>query len=398
MDKERLHILFQRYMEQSATKEEERELMGFLADPANEEVIKDIAGSGWEEWQARHLLSEGQSQKLYNEITQRLTPRPQALPKRIIMRPWRHIAAAASVLILLGTGLYLAVNDFHHRNSREVATKTIAPDIAPPANVNAVLTLANGTKIVLDSTRNGVLAVQANVNISKLANGQITYHAVIAKNNEVLYNTITVPRGSKIVQLTLADGTKVWLNSASSIRYPTAFTEKERKVEITGEAYFEVTTNVAMPFIVMKEDAEIQVLGTHFNVNAYDDEPSLKVTLMEGSVKVVQLKTHRSQLINPGDQVQINKDGLITLVKHADMEQAVAWKSGLFQFDHADLQVVMRQVARWYDVDVRYEGMIPPRQFGGKISRNSNASEVLKVLELSQVHFSIEGRTIIVKP
>jgi ferric-dicitrate binding protein FerR (iron transport regulator) len=230
----------------------------------------------------------------------------------------------------------------------------------------------------------------------KLANGEIVYKSQTETIKEVSYNTLIVPRGSKVVSLTLADGSKIWMNAESSLTYPTAFIGKERSVELKGEAFFEIASNKNMPFIVRKDDVGVQVFGTSFNVNAYEDEKTIDVTLLEGSVQVK--KGTATTLLQPGQQAQVNRAGSISLVEHADTEAAVAWKNGYFQFTGNDIKTVMRQIARWYNVDVEYHGTIPERKFAGQMDRSSNLSHVLKILEESNVHFKTEGKKVIVMP
>jgi ferric-dicitrate binding protein FerR (iron transport regulator) len=232
--------------------------------------------------------------------------------------------------------------------------------------------------------------------VVKQSNGQLAYNTQNEKPTEVLYNTLTTPRGGQY-QLVLPDGSKVWLNAASAISYPTAFTGSERKVEIKGEAYFEIAKNTAMPFIVKVNDAQVQVLGTHFNINAYSDEDAIKTTLLEGAVKVT--KDAASTLLKPGQQAILGRSSNeIRVQENTDLDAVLAWKNGYFSFNQTDLATIMRQIARWYDVDIVYSDKVPERRFGGEIPRNTNAAEVLKMLEESKVHFRIEGRKVIVLP
>jgi len=204
-------------------------------------------------------------------------------------------------------------------------------------------------------------------------------------------NILTTERG-KQAQLLLPDGTRVWLNAASSLTYPAAFNSRERTVTLTGEGYFEVVHNDKMPFRVKVGSREIEDLGTHFNVHAYASESGFKTTLLQGSVRIGPV------VLQPGEQASVDDKGDVKVLKGADLEQAVAWKNGMFQFDHADLKVVMGELSRWYGVDVRFEGNAASRQFGGKISRLSSLQEALQVLELSKVHFRIEKKVIVVLP
>lgn len=307
---------------------------------------------------------------------------------------WHRWAVAASLLLLMGIGYYFLIPTRKEEKKLSVVGEPKTNDIAAPNKINATLTLSNGQKVILDSTGNRTLAMQGSVRIVKLANGQIVYQG---SDKEALYNTINNPTGSKVVNLTLADGSKVWLNTASSLRFPTAFTGNERTVEINGEAYFEVAHNSAMPFIVYKGNTSIKVLGTHFNVNAYDDENSLNVTLLEGGVSVKNNNTQRSQVITPGEQAKIGKDGEIKIVKSVDINQVMAWKNGLFSFKDADIEEIMREVSRWYNINVVYENHISER-FYADVSRSTNISILLKMLETTKaVQFEIEGNTIIVR-
>jgi ferric-dicitrate binding protein FerR (iron transport regulator) len=236
--------------------------------------------------------------------------------------------------------------------------------------------------------------------VVKLANGEIAYKG---NSENIEYNTLSNPRGSKVISLILADGSKIWLNAGSTLKYPTAFAGNERKVEVTGEAYFEVAhvsslggrPGTAMPFIVTKGETSVRVLGTHFNVSAYDDEKSLDVTLLEGSVKVSN--GDENVLIAPGQQAAL-QDSRLTIHNNVDIEEVMAWKNGLFSYKGADVETIMRQVSRWYNVDVVFEEPVTEK-FYAQVSRNTNVSKLLKMLEATRaVHFSINGKTIAVRP
>jgi len=289
---------------------------------------------------------------------------------------WSQIIAAAVIIIIISTGTlfyrnYIKVNDAKH---------TIAKaqnDIPPGGNV-ATLTLADGRKISLTDAKNGHLAEQSGIKISKTADGQLIYSISDseASSQSNAYNTIETPPGGQY-QVILPDGSKVWLNSASSLRYPVRFTNNERKVEISGEAYFEVAHNSRMPFKVINRNQTVEVLGTHFNIMAYPDESSTNTTLLEGSVKII--KENKSKIILPGQQTRV-KNGDID-VATVDVTQVIAWKEGYFMFKNEDIRSIMRQISRWYNLEVKYEGSIPEKVFGGKISRTRNVSEVLEILE-----------------
>jgi ferric-dicitrate binding protein FerR (iron transport regulator) len=305
-------------------------------------------------------------------------------------------AVAASLIGLLILGSYLWINS---GGKKELATKTIKSkpykNDVPPGGDKAVLTLADGSTIVLDDAKNGDLTRQGNTKVIKL-NGKLAYNNGSTGVKEVLYNTISTPRGGQY-QVELPDGTQVWLNAASSLHFPTAFAGKERRVEITGEAYFEVAVNKTMPFIVSIQGAEIQVLGTHFNVMAYNDEAMLNTTLLEGSIKFV--KGNTNSLLKPGQQSQLAKNGEIKVVNDVDVENVIAWKNGNFHLEDADIKTVMRQIARWYDVEIVYQHKETGELYYLEMPRSSTLADILKVLEIAgNIHFQIDGSKVIVLP
>jgi transmembrane sensor len=306
---------------------------------------------------------------------------------------WPRIAVAASILLFSFIGGYFL---FHKQILSQIARNKIH-DIAPGSN-KAVLTLANGKTIVLNGARNGKLAVQGYTAINKTADGKVVYNADQSASekaaNEVVYNTLTTPRGGQYY-LVLADGTNVWLNAASSIVFPATFSGSDREVKITGEAYFEVAHNATKPFKVTANGQTVEVLGTHFNINAYRDEPNIKTTLFEGSIKI-NSGTGQA-ILKPGQQAQISENR-INVVSDTNMNEAIAWHKGLFEFHDADIQTVMRQLSRWYDVDVSYDGKITDRRFSGKLYRNITALTVADILSYKKIHFRIEGKRIIVEP
>ncbi len=301
-------------------------------------------------------------------------------------RSFFRIAVAACIAALIIVGGYLM---FFNTN-KETGTPPIvkATDVEAPKSEKAVIKLADGKLIAVDSL---TTYSQGSVTVTRTADGRLVYSGL---GKEVQFNTLTNPRGSKVIDMTLADGSHIWLNAGSSITYPVAFTGNERKVSMTGEAYLEIAHNSTMPFTVSKGDVQVQVLGTHFNVNAYDDEADIKVTLLEGSVKVS--KGNASNVIKPGQQAKITND--INVVNGLDLEQVMAWKDGNFKYTRTDLKVIMREIGRWYDVEVIYEGNIPEQLYNVGVPRTVNVSEVLKGLEYTGAHFSVEGKKIIVRP
>jgi ferric-dicitrate binding protein FerR (iron transport regulator) len=295
-------------------------------------------------------------------------------------------AVAASLVIVAGL---LFLNPFSKKSKVEDSPVVIM-DIHPGSN-KAILQLADGKKIILDSSANGDLLIQGNTTIIK-SDGQIDYTGNQNAAGETLYNTVTTPKGGQY-RLTLSDGSKVWLNAASSIRYPVVFTGNDRSVIITGEAYFEVAKNATKPFKVQVNDAVVEVLGTHFNINAYNDEPVIRTTLAEGSVKVTN--SNNSTMLRPGEEAQIQQEGGIKTVT-ANLEETLAWKDGQFLFNDASIENIMRQVARWYDADIVYESK-PTDHFNAEVARELPVSKLLHLLELTEkVHFKIEDKKIVV--
>jgi hypothetical protein len=301
---------------------------------------------------------------------------------------WR---VAASILLVLG--ISLGIYEYQSGNdSKTVATKKLNTDALPGTN-KAYLKLANGDSILLTQSGDGMLVSEGGAQVSKQG-GQLSYKMSGATEpGKTVYNTLNIPRGGKF-QLVLADGSKVWMNSASSIRFPTTFTGKERRLILNGEAYFEVAKNKAKPFIVETNGMEVKVLGTHFNVSAYHDEESIKTTLVEGSVQVS--KGNHKALLSPGKQSTLNKSAGTIQVAEANLQEALAWKNELFVFKNADIKAVMRQLSRWYDMDVVYKGDANTR-LNGMISRNTNLLGVIKLLQISGgAKFKIDGKLITV--
>jgi transmembrane sensor len=383
MTKELFLVILTNYLEGNATKEEKDFLYAyynfFMAD------VDVIA-----------LLDEKQKDRLKSSMKLNIDHYIDSEIKPVKkINIWPRIAAAASIILVLSFGGYLLL---HKPKPQQIVHIQHNQNDIAPIGYKATLTLSGGRQIVLDAKHNGQLAQQKNMVISQATNGIVTYSPNQQNNstdNSLVYNTMTTGGGQYSLQL--SDGTKVWLNSASSITYPVAFTGKDRKVEVTGEVYFEVAHNKAKPFSVTTHGQTIEVLGTHFNINAYDDEAQMQTTLLEGSIKIS--KADHFTTLTPGQQAQIRFDSdNIKISSVADVEQAIAWKNGLFSYDQTDLREVMRQLARAYEVKIEYEGKIPPRTFTGKIHRNISASEVLDILKFMRINFRLENKKIIVTP
>jgi ferric-dicitrate binding protein FerR (iron transport regulator) len=306
---------------------------------------------------------------------------------------WKYAASAAAVLVLIVSGFFMLSTPPREKNTAKAETINATDVPAPEANY-ASITLADGKKLDLNNSSGGTLASQGEMELIKTADGLIVYKAATGnRGNAIQWNTLTNPKGSNVIGMVLEDGTKVWLNAGSSLTYPVAFIGTERKVTITGEAYFEVTKNKLKPFKVTRDKMEVEVLGTHFNVNAYGDQPFVKVTLLEGAVKVNNGNT--SGLLKPGQQANIG-DNKINVRSDINVDQVMAWKNGYFSFDKATAIEVMQELSRWYNIEVVYEGQVPDQLFGGELRRNSKLSSVLKILEKSGVNFRIDGTKVIV--
>ena len=308
----------------------------------------------------------------------------------------KYWAVAASVLLLFGVGFFYLSKKNTPSLVKTVPVKVMENDLLPGGN-KAILTLGNGRQIVLDSSQNGNLANQGNSTVTKLNDGRIAYKDVNEKPTDIVYNTISTPRGGQY-QVDLADGSKVWLNAASSLRFPTRFSGGERKVEITGEVYFEIAKKEGVPFeVILGNGSKVQVLGTHFNVMSYADEASIETTLLEGSVKFIHKE--KSMVIKPGQQVVLNETtSAMSVNDKVDMDAVMAWKNGKFYFRNSDIESVMKQLSRWYDVDVEYRGKVD-KKFEGSVSRNISASNIFKILEATGgVNFKIDGKKILVSP
>jgi len=368
----------------------------------NEETCTPQEKAIVETWYLKYLEASHQSpteEKIIDvNKRMRIAVNKHTLIPAIYYKLFVRIAVAASIIICIGFGAHYFMQS--KPDMQPVIAKTLVGDALPGSN-KAMLTLSNGNLIILTNAQNGVLGQQGTIRINKTADGEIIYTKnsggdAAINETSITYNTISTPRGGQW-KLTLCDGTQVWLNAGSTIIYPTEFNGNERKVEITGEAYFEVAHIKAKPFRVLCGTQTVEVLGTHFNINAYKDEPVIKTTLLEGSIKII--KADNVQVIKPGEQAWTEViNNKISIRSALDSKTETAWKDGYFRFDNAGLAAVMRQFSRWYDVDIIYSGDVSQHEFNGKISREANLSKVLKILALSGVHFKIKGKSLIVLP
>ncbi|WP_343699920.1 FecR family protein [Chitinophaga sp.] len=395
MTQEALKQLLQKYLEHKLSATEFERMWGTLSDPALKDTWLEFIRETWDSPAHRHLASEtARRAGLQNLLPQIRERRRPFVP--VSMR-W---LAAACVAGLLASAFFLTRNNDQAPVAAPIAQAPAAPVILPGGN-KAVLTLGDGTVIELDSAANGTLGRQGNARVVKLANGNIAYTADGQGAAEVMYNTMRTPRGGQY-RITLPDGTSAWLNAASSITYPTAFTGNERVVKVTGEVYFEVAKQAGgTPFRVEimtgtgEVKGEVAVLGTHFNINAYDNESAVKTTLLEGAVKV--RKTGEAYVsLHPGQQASIA--GTVEVARPDNLEAVTAWKNGYFVFNQTDIQAMMRQAERWYNITVEYPEGIPSDRFSGTLSRGVDLLQFLEILAYSDVNASIKERTVTITP
>lgn len=375
MDKSRAQSLLRKYLNGTCTPDEKIVVEKWYLDTVGQQP-DDASDLNYDQ--------------IGSEIWNRLPQSVKNQPKVSRISGWSRYAVAAIILFIVSFSVYFISN----RNSSE--SNVIAQTDIKAGGNHATLTLADGSTVVLKDLKNGVVANQNSAVITKNSEGEIVYKVNDQQTSaEVALNTLSTPNGGTY-QVELPDGTKVWLNAASSLKYPTVFKGKERVVELSGEAYFEVAKNAVMPFKVKSNDQIVEVLGTHFNINSYTNEPNVKTTLLEGSVRIHQLSSGAEKLMVPGQTASLKPSQMGIYLQNSNTENAIAWKNGEFSFQNTDLKTIMRQLERWYSIEVKYEGNVDNLSFGGSTYRNADLSEVLKVLELSGVHFKMEDKTLIV--
>ncbi|WP_343704138.1 FecR domain-containing protein [Chitinophaga sp.] len=391
----RLSTLIFRSLTGELTPAEQQELDAWLAEsPANRSLYEELGRPEvLKQGLARMYEAVDSRERVLDKVRLAMAEPPGKKEAARVMplRRWLPYAAAA---ILAATATLLWWQK-PQQPATPVQTAQTAAGAIPPGATGAVLTLADGSVIELDSLHNGTIAAQGATRVI-LQNGQLSYKKDkhTGAGEPVAYNTITTPRGRQF-QLLLPDGTRVWLNAASSLTYPTAFSDTARNVTITGEAYFEVTHLPAAPFRVkIGPQREVTVLGTRFNVNAYVDEPEVTTTLLEGSVMISAAGTQK--MLKPGYQAGMREQEI--LLRPADLEGTMAWKNGLFIFNKTDIHAVMRQLSRWYDVEVVFEGQPAARQLTGEVYRSYTLQQALAVLQAADLHFRISGRQLTVLP
>lgn len=399
----RLEYLLERYLNRKCNESEEAELMELLRLPENERMVKLVMDKLMDKHADDLKMPEDTARAILQQIVA-INNHKTIRAKTVLFtwRMWRKVAVA-SVVILVAVAAMIYV-----RRDRKAPEETVVKekrDIHPGGDKGS-LTLADGTVLSLNEMPDGVLGQQGNYMIRK--KGGVLQCDINGGSTQIAgksYNVLSTPRGGQF-KLMLPDGSKVWLNAESSLKFPVAFDKNSREVELSGEAYFEVksirvrNSKTKKPFSVLVrlpsgKQARVAVLGTHFNVNAYNNESSVKTTLVEGAVDVSE--EGGSVVLKPGQQARLSENSPLSVDRHADVEGAVAWKNGLFHFDNVDITTIMRQIGRWYNVDIVYAGKIAPRHFVGKIRRSAELSEVLEILRLSDIDFKVDGKTIVVK-
>lgn len=397
-NKGRLEYLLRQYALGALTDKEATELSVFLRQRQLEGSIREILEAMAHEAQPVENYDAEEVDKMIDRILESVSDNAATVPVKR-GRLFTKVSVVAAVFICLLTGVYFVKQKTKEKPAAapKISKKLFKKDIAPGED-KAMLTLADGSVIMLDSTAKGKLAEYGNIKALKIDAGKLSYQqANTGRQFTMQYNTVSTPRGGQY-HVVLPDGSKVWLNAASSLKFPVFFGGKERNVELIGEAYFEVAHNEKQPFKVNVKGVEVVVLGTHFNINAYDDEGTIKTTLLQGSVRETVADKQQTVTITPGQQAEVGKDKVIKLINDVDLVQVVAWQSGLFEFNNSDLAAIMRQISRWYDVDVVYESKPGDAKFGGGISKHLPLSEVLQLLEANGVRFQLDGRILKVMP
>ncbi len=387
----RLQELLLAIRTRTLTNEEAKELAELLLAENKEQALAELVKS-FSNVDNPQSLPEDISASMLEAILSQST-KPAISKSRSIVR--RMLPYAAAVLLVAGAFFYLGRKPVEENNVTADKNISIPKDIGPGTN-RAILQLDDGTIVELDSAANGLLATQGEVMVMKTNDGRIKYNVMGAdrKDQVVSYNTMRTPKGGRY-QLILPDGSEVWLNAQSSIRYPTIFSDTAREVEVTGEIFFDIAKDKTKPFRVKTNDLRIDVLGTQFNLNAYNDNGTTATTLLEGAVKVS--KNNDSRTLKPGEQLITAEDKSMALSKNVNMDAVIAWKNGLFEFGGDDVVTIMNRISRWYDVEVEFR-KVPTQKFYGTIAMQVPVSKVLEMLEKTGgVSFTVKDRKVIVR-
>lgn len=393
MEKQNIRQLVEQYLSGDFSEFERQQLIIILRE--NEELLTEVLN---EMQEANSEIAEATDKEQMAETLQNVLSADKLKSAPVVSlnikatKKW-WLAVASVIIILAGLGTWYFVNRPEIPQQVAIETKEIS---APDAN-RAMITLADGSSVFLDELTDGQIAEQGKVKLIKLEDGRLAYQGGGDQEvGQIQYNTLTNPRGSRVIDLKLTDGTRVWLNAESSITYPVTFSSSDRKVELKGEGYFEVAHDARRPFFVEVNKMEIKVIGTHFNVNAYEDEGDIRATLLEGSVAVHA--GGQSEILKPGQQAVLQTaNSQFQIASNTDVEQVMAWKNGYFSFNGVDLATIMRQASRWYDVEILYNGKVN-ETFSGSLPRAEDLSQLLQILEATgKVQFEVEGKQVIIK-
>lgn len=400
-------ILFKVAQESELSQDEQEALQTWLAaSPENFQLYSNIRDEKWLYTEMERYLSYDITGK-FDQFISSAEPRSSKAPFSRLYRPWS--VAAACLLFISGTWLWL------HQQQKPAASRVTASAVVAPGREGAILTLSNGRKILLDTVADGTTVALEEGTAAIVKNGKLVYEG---ESSKVLFNKMETPKGRQF-QLLLPDGTKVWLNAASAIRYPTVFSGTERRVAVQGEAYLEVAKNTNTPFIIdINSKATVKVLGTQLNINAYENENLINTTLLEGAVSVEALSPAtasmqpRAVVLKPGEQAQVqqlettgNQPGTnrattqeVKVVKQVDTRTVMAWRNGIFSFSGVDFATVMRQLERWYDIEVVYEQSVPSVAIGGEMSSHVSLQQLLGIFDRFHIHYRLEGRRLTILP
>ncbi|WP_142686814.1 FecR family protein [Chitinophaga polysaccharea] len=389
MQEQRIIYLLEQLRLDTATSSELEELSSFIREAGEDGTFHDALASLMERYPANgeELAAIDPRHELADKVLAISRDLPMESVRSTASRgsySWARYAAA--IIVIVSTGIYFWRN---HENTKVKTIVASSQGNITPGRTGAILTLSNGTALLLDTIQNGTLALQGGAT-ARVINGGLVYEA---NSGEVSYNTISTPKGRQY-HVTLPDGTEVWLNAASSIRYPTMFSNQERSVTLAGEAYFEVKKATASFRVNINNNVAVEVLGTSFNINSYSNEGPLKATLLEGAVRVV--KDNERVILHPGEQAEVDQG--IRVKKDIDVNHVIAWKNGIFYFDGVKLEEAMRQLERWYEIEVVYEKGLPDITFSGKLTRDVPLNDLLAGLEKLGVHFRLEGHRLIIQP
>lgn len=407
MSETHFRVLLDRYLNDSINAEELPQFLHYLREYKNNLELRDVIHAALADKRFEGIADQSRSEIIFQQIMRQAvlaeTPVVPFNEEKVFLplkrKPLLRWIAAAAILVITLAGSYYMLMRQKAADAVAAIKKTtpeLRGDVGPGGN-KAILKLADGTSVVLDDAVTGTtIATQGNAQIQKLKSGELAYQKTAEKISIPMFNTITTPRGGQYSVL-LPDGSKVWLNAESSLYFPTAFTGKERVVELSGEAYFEIAHNKQMPFIVQVNTMKVEVLGTHFNIMSYDNEPVAHTTLLQGSVKVSFNGQYKSatQLV-PGQQASFKTATQTFRVQNVDVESVTAWKNGMFEFNGNDIQTIMRQIERWYDVEVHYAGKIPEGHYSGAVLRKNNLLKVLQIFQETDLRFSIDGKKLTV--